>query len=167
MKKHLPILLLFLVIGILIFTRPNEIDLSPFEKKIDSLELVATDQRQIIKGLEMQAQELEVSEDLHAKKVDSLSRELLKPHACPDQVRLLELKIDHLELGWQKCREAKGIYIQAANGLKDLNATMEVITVTKEEVCNAKVKNLKKEKRKSFLWGMGAGGAIVLLLILL
>lgn len=167
--KNILIIALLVVIGIFILISYNSkpIDITPYQTKIDSLELANSYLKSNLKTELNKVEEIEVSEDHYKKLADSLAIEIKKPHTCPEVVELQEQQIIALESTLERCKETKGIYRVAITKCEEIVTNTETIVFTERQLQNAHKKLIQREKKRAFLWGMGAGGAAVLLLFLL
>lgn len=117
---------------------------------------------------QIRAEVAENSMLFHEKVADSLKSELSKKDLPIEKVVGLQgERADNLEIALEKCKEAKTIYVNTV-GLKEvvIDNQKQIITL-ESEVINALKLQHRKEKRKKFLQGMGAGGLLVGILIIL
>lgn len=117
------------------------------------------------KDLELKAVELEQA--VYEAKVDSLRKELKKPHDCEGTVSLQGSQIENLEGALDRCKEAKAIYAVKLGISTEMNINNEVVIHETVNMDKALKKAYRKEKRKTWLKGFGTGGFVVGLLIIL
>lgn len=165
--KNITIIILIATVIFLALTRKTEIDTKPFEKKIDSLELLNSDLKLSMANELKKVEKIEKSEDHHKSLADSLSIEIKKPHTCPEVVELQEKQISALESSLERCKESKSVYRVTIQKCQELVANTEMIIVTDKELDKANYKLHSQEKKKSFFKGMATGGAITIVLVLL
>lgn len=159
---YLIILLLIGVIAYLIHTSKND-QIQPLKEKIDSLTTVKSILENKVDSLHYDLALVEEAELKHKAKVDSLQTLIdLKPLPCEHELKLVKLQNDELKKGWEKCREAKPIYIKQVK-------TYAEIVVTTEMICAEQMKVIEYECTKTknvWKWIAGSGWVVAILLLI-
>lgn len=168
MKNAVIIILILLLAGGWYFLSNESEDLiKTHRSRIDSLRAVNNVLKMDITTLKGVALIKDEDQEELEKEADSLASLLDRPHTCPEVVDIQEKEITALRGALTECKEAKAIYVKSVGLCMDMNINHEIITVNQSEMMAIDKKQFKKEKRRSFFKGAGAGGAAIGLLILL
>jgi len=164
------IVILLGVVSYLYFVPKPNTDISRFKSKLDSLSTLIKKDKQTIKRLLKDADSTEIKEVEFLKEADSLAKIISTLHLDKDCPRIVEVQgkeITSLRNGLEKCNEAKTIYVKTLGICQDIVITHEIKEITTTELSKALIKDHEKEKKRAFIFGAGAGGLAVLLLLLL
>lgn len=171
MSRIKNILIVLLIGGVIFLWWSNERGVEdvtkPYKTAIDSLQRINFELMYQSKVLEKKVDISNVVQSVLEKRADSLAELLNKPHSCPETVKLQKKQITSLRGALKHCNEAKGVYIKQIGLCTEMNVNHKLILVNKDNMMAIDKKQFKKEKRKSFLKGAGAGGGLVLLIFLL
>ena len=158
------------VIGYFYFQPPNNTEIDRLNGELDSLSILILKDKLTIQKLLIDAETTENKELEYLKKADSLAKIIstLNIHDdCPKIVEVQGKEIKTLRNGLEQCNKAKTIYVKTLGICQEVVVKYEIKEITQDELNKSLMKTYKKEKKKSFLFGAGAGGLAVLLIFLL
>lgn len=171
MRNTIILILVLLVVGLGVdeyFDQANEKSMEAQFASI--LGQKDKENRAIRKELNIKKVELiavERSQEYYESRADSLTVLLKTPRPLPEVVGLQGEKIENLEGALVRCKEAKEIYTKKLGLTQELVVNNEVIIEEATNLDEVLRRQVRKEKRKTFLKGFATGGLVMGLLIIL
>lgn len=163
-KNILILILLAVIIGLIFIWKGDSQKVKKIHKnRIDSIQKInfkllfdIGDLKDEVSVAEMLQEEAEIL-------ADSLQKEASQPISCEHELIIRKKENNALRGALNKCKEAKVLQAVTIKKYDSIIVNHEVIVVNYKDM----EKIDKKEKKKSFLKGLGVGGAVVLLICIL
>ncbi len=168
--KYFPyilILILVSVIGYMIYIdiTTDDIDITPYKDKIDSLSTLINEDKQSIQKLIKEAKKNDLKEIQYLKSADSLALIISGLNIEDDCIEIVETQsheIIALRDGLKQCNKAKTVYIKSYGICQDIVLKYEIKEITTKELDNALLRNYNKKKKKLLIFGLSGWLAFVL-----
>ena len=170
--KYLYIIIAVLIgiIAYLYFNPKDTTETDRLRHRIDSLSTLIDKDKLTIQNLLKDAETSNLEQDKYKDKADSLAVIISSLHVendCPEIVAYQKDEIKNLRTSLKKCNKVKVIQVTTITKYADIIVKHELIALETAELQLHQNNDCKKGKFKTFIAGLGIGGAIVLILVLL